>query len=334
MKYSLLVVTDHTTHTDSNSVYRLCLAMRDDPRCKDVWVCSRGLEENKDFFGGMPDAELIGSKVSDDFRFSPEGYFFYEDVQQIDRNVIDAILIRMPQPPDPAFIFSLETIVPPSQIINRPDGIMETSSKAFLLEVPHLCPEPLLCSTIEQAIVLASKQEIVLKPLFSYGGRGIVRLSGDECWNESEKHPLSELSSFLDESHFPMLATRFLKNVTMGDKRTIVANGQILGSALRLPAPGSWMCNVAQGGHAELAIADEDELIIERVLTPLLHSKGVIFYGYDTLVDDNGKRVLSEINTLSIGGLVPLDEMSHDNILGRASMLLWDYISARHIERG
>lgn len=76
MKYSLLVVTDHTTHTDSNSVYRLCLAMRDDPRCKDVWVCSRGLEENKDFFGGMPDAEMIGSKVSDDFRFSPEGYFF------------------------------------------------------------------------------------------------------------------------------------------------------------------------------------------------------------------------------------------------------------------
>ena len=334
MKYSLLVVTDHTTHTVSKSIYRLCQAMRDDPRCKDVWVCSRGLEENKYFFGGISNAEIFGSQVSDDFRFETEGSFFYKDVQQIDRNAIDAILIRMPQPPDPAFFFSLETIVPPTHIINRPDGIMETSSKAFLLELSHLCPEPLLCHSIEHAIVLAGKQEIVLKPLYSYGGRGIVRISAIDCWNENEKHSLSELSNFLDEGHFPMLATRFLKNVIMGDKRTIVANGQILGSALRLPAPGSWMCNVAQGGRAELAEADENELIIERILTPLLHNKGVIFYGFDTLVDDDGKRVLSEINTLSIGGLTPLDEMSNDNILGRAASLLWDYMSERHFERG
>ncbi len=330
MKYTLLVVTDHTTHTDSNSVYRLCLAMRDDPRCKDVLISSRGLDENKDFFGGIPDAEIFGTQVSDDFRFEPEGYFFYKDVQQIDRNVIDAILIRMPQPPDPAFLFSLQTIVPPTHIVNRPDGIMETSSKAFLLELSHLCPEPLLCHTIDHAAVLASKQEIVLKPFYSYGGRGLVRLSADDCWNENERHPISELSSFLNESHFPMLATRFLKNVILGDKRTIVANGQILGSALRLPAPGSWMCNVAQGGHAVLAEADDDELAIERILTPVLHGKGVIFYGFDTLVDDDGKRVLSEINTLSIGGLTPLDEMSNGNILGRASKLLWDYITPGH----
>ena len=330
MKYSLLVVTDHTTHTESNSIYRLCQVMRDDPRCKDVWVCSRGLEQNKDFFGGMPDAEIFAAQVTDAFTCDQGGRFFHSASREMNRDVVDAILIRMPQPPDPAFLFSLETIVPPSHIINRPDGIMETSSKAFLLELSHLCPEPLLCYSIDQAIVLGSKQEIVLKPFYSYGGRGLVRLSADECWNENERHPLSEISSFLDESNFPMLATRFLKNVTMGDKRTIVANGQILGSALRLPAPGSWMCNVAQGGHAELAEADDDELAIERVLTPLLQSKGVIFYGFDTLVDDDGKRVLSEINTLSIGGLAPLDEMSYGNILGRASTLLWDYISAGH----
>jgi glutathione synthase len=330
MKYSLLVVTDHTTHTDSNSIYRLCQVMRADPRCNEVWVCSRGLEKNNDFFGGMPDAEIFASRVTDAYAFDQHGRFFYTDALLISRVAVDAILIRMPQPPDPTFLFSLETIVPRSHIINRPDGIMETSSKSFLLELSHLCSEPLLCYTIEQAIILGSKQEIVLKPMYSYGGRGLVRLSAHDCWNENERHPLSELSSFLDESHFPMLATRFLKNVTMGDKRTIVANGQILGSALRLPAPGSWMCNVAQGGRAELADADEDELRIERVVTPLLLSKGVIFYGFDTLVDDDGKRVLSEINTLSIGGLVPLDEMSQEDILGRASTLLWDYVSAHH----
>ena len=330
MKYTLLVVTDHTTHTGSNSVYRLSKALRDDPRCNEVWVCSRGLEQNKDFFSGIPEAAIFASRVTEAFAYDAGGRSFYLGLQELERDSIDAILIRMPQPPDPAFLFSLESIVPPARIVNSPGGIMETATKAFLLEVAHLCPQPVLCHNIEEALKMSLDHEIVLKPLFSYGGRGIARLSEDYCWNENERYPIHALSTFLNESHFPMVATRFLKNVTMGDKRTIVANGQILGSALRLPAPGSWMCNVAQGGHAEAAVADENELIIERFLTPLLYRKGVVFYGFDTLVDDDGRRVLSEINSLSIGGLVPLDEMSKGNILGRASALLWDYISPHH----
>ena len=326
MKYNLLVVTDHKTHTDTNSVYRLSLAMRDDPGCHIVWVCSRGLDQNKDFFSGVPGAAIYASLVPDDFDFDPAGRFFHQGVTKVDKHSIDAILIRLPQPADPAFLFSLESIVPPSQIINSPGGIMLTSSKAFLLKLSHLCPEPVLCHSLAEAMHMSRYKEIVLKPLYSYGGRGIVRLSTDYCWNGNDRYPIDELASFLSDSSFPMLAVRFLKNVTLGDKRTVVANGTILGSALRLPAPDSWMCNVAQGGHARLDKADEDELIIERHLTPLLYNLGVVFYGFDTLVDDDGRRVLSEINTLSIGGLMPLDEMSEDNILARAATLLWDYI--------
>jgi glutathione synthase len=126
-----------------------------------------------------------------------------------------------------------------------------------------------------------------------------------------------------------MLAMKFLKNVTQGDKRTIVVNREILGAALRLPAPGGWLCNVNQGGHAILAEPDEDEHIIQEILTPMLHRKGVVIFGFDTLVDDDGRRVLSEINTLSIGGLVPLEEMSGKPVLKRAATLLWDYIVAK-----
>lgn len=326
MKFNLLIVTDHSTHTDSNSVYRLARSMQEDARCKSVWMCSRGLDQNSDFFKGIPDAEIFASPVNDTFEFDPGGLSFQRDLQLIERNAIDAILIRMPQPPNPVFLSSLENIVPSSLIINSPGGIMSTATKAFLLEVPHLCPQPVMCNSLDEALAISQEKEIVLKPLFSYGGRGIVRLSNMYCWNENDRHPLSELSSFLDESHFPMVATRFLKNVTMGDKRTIVVNGQILGSALRLPPSGSWMCNIAQGGHAEMATADVEELEIERQLTPMLRGKGVVFYGFDTLVDDNGLRVLSEINTLSIGGLVPLHEMMNENILGKAASLLWDYL--------
>jgi glutathione synthase len=197
------------------------------------------------------------------------------------------------------------------------------------MQVSYLCPEPHLCQSIEEAMALSDRQEIVLKPLLSYGGRGIVRLSKEYCWNGNDRYAIAQLSTFLSDTHFPMLSMPFLKNVIQGDKRTIVVNREILGSALRLPAEGSWMCNVAQGGHARLDKPTEDERIIQEILTPILYRKGVVMYGFDTLVGDDGRRVLSEINTLSIGGLVPLQEMSGKPILRRAAELLWDYLEGK-----
>lgn len=326
MKLNMLVVTDHTTHTDTNSVYQLSRALLHDPRCGTIWVCSKGNKQNAAFFEGVPAAEIYAPEVTDQFAYGASGSYFQQADTPLDRERIDAILVRMPQPVDAAFLFSLESIVPPHHIINSPAGIVETATKAFLMEVSYLCPEPVICQSMQEAIDLSRQKEIVLKPMLSYGGRGIVRLSTEYCWYENERMPIDHISSFLSNSHFPMLAMKFLKNVTLGDKRTIVANRQILGSALRLPAPGSWMCNVAQGGSAMLAEADEDEHIIQEILTPMLHRKGVVIFGFDTLVDDDGRRVLSEINTLSIGGLMPLQEMSGKPVLKRAAELLWDYL--------
>jgi glutathione synthase len=328
MKFNMLVVTDHATHAETNSVYQLSQALMKDHRCNQVWVCSRGVRENKSFFNGEPLAPIYASRVTGGFDFHPGGHFFH-DSSPLDRKHIDAILIRMPQPVDPVFLFSLESIVSPERIINSPAGIVETATKEFLLKVSYLCPSPLMCHSIEEALAMSREKEIVLKPLHSYGGRGMVRLSKDYSWNENEKLSIDQVSTFLTEEHFPMLSMTFLKNVTMGDKRTIVANYQVLGSALRLPAPDSWMCNVAQGGHAVAAEPDEEEKIIERTLTPLLHRKGVVMYGFDTLVDDDGRRVLSEINTLSIGGLVPLEELTGKPVLSRAARLLWDYVEGK-----
>lgn len=326
MKLNMLVVTDHSTHSDTNSVYQLSRALLHDPRCGTIWVCSKGNQQNSAFFEGLPDAEIYAPEVTVLFTFEASGSYFQQTVTPLVRERIDVILVRMPQPVDPAFLFSLESIVPPHHIINSPAGIVETATKAFLMDVSYLCPDPLICHSMREALELSRQKEIVLKPMHSYGGRGIVRLSTDHCWNENECMPLDQLSSFLSDDHFPMLAMKFLKNVTQGDKRTIVANRQILGSALRLPAPGSWMCNVAQGGSAVLAEADEDEHIIQEILTPILFRKGVVIFGFDTLVDDDGRRVLSEINTLSIGGLMPLQEMSGRPILKRTAELLWDYV--------
>ncbi len=326
MKYNLLVVTDHSTHSSSNSLYELSVALLADQRSRNIWVCSRGLEENDDFFQSIPNASIYASSVKEAFAFDPGGSFLQRTSVLLDKNEVDGILIRMPQPLDKAFLLSLENIVTPDRIINQPRGTIETSSKEFLLQVAHLCPSPQMVSSIEEAVALSHEKEIVIKPLYSYGGRGIVRLSPDYFWQGMKKYPAVKIFQMLRDDQFPMLAMNYLPNVSFGDKRTIVVNKNIIGSALRMPAENSWICNVAQGGHAFISAPDTDELIIEREITPMLYDKGVIMYGFDTLVNDEGRRVLSEINTLSIGGLGPMTEMSGKPLLAMAAGLLWDYL--------
>jgi glutathione synthase len=308
-------------------MYGLCQALRQDQRCGDVRVCSRGIEINADFFAGNSMANIYGSKVDHDFSFESADRILINISTIIDRATVDVILIRMPQPVDVIFLRSLEQVVVPEMIINRPEGVIETASKEFLLHIPHLCAEPVLREHVDDAFRQSQEKEIVLKPLYSYGGKGLIRLSNNDGWIGNQRYDLHDMFELLDDSMFPMLSNPFLQNVAQGDKRTIIVNQKILGSTIRYPAPGSWMCNVAQGGHAEIATMDAEEIEMEKELTPMLIKRGIVMYAMDTLMGDDGRRVLSEINTLSIGGLVPLEEMSGKPVLTDAAKHLLDYIS-------
>jgi glutathione synthase len=104
-----------------------------------------------------------------------------------------------------------------------------------------------------------------------------------------------------------MLAMKYLPNVSKGDKRIVVANGKIMLSTIRYPSRDSWLCNIAQGGVSKMAQPSPNERKIAHTLSPVLKNFGVILYGFDTLVNNRGKRILSEINTLSIGGIKPAE---------------------------
>jgi glutathione synthase len=324
----MLILTDHRSHENTNSLYSLAVALRKDERCHEVWVCSRGVEENQLFFSGKGEGSIFAAPIREDFHFETDGLFFQKTKVEINPEQMDVILIRLPQPVNALFMQSLKNVFPLQKIINHPLGILETSSKAFLVQLKHLCPMPVLCHSAEEALDLSQQYELVLKPLFSYGGKGLFRISKDWIWKENERFPITQWKELLKEMFFPMLSMRFLSRVTEGDKRTIIINKKIMGSAIRFPPPHHWICNVAQGGYAVLSSADEDELKIESELTPMLFEKGIVKYGFDTLIDDDGRRVLSEINTMSVGGLMPLQEMSGRPVVEEAARGIWDYVDS------
>jgi glutathione synthase len=174
-----------------------------------------------------------------------------------------------------------------------------------------------LCHSIEEILDFAAKFPIVLKPLKEYGGKGLLKINGaelnDGALNFDTKTYLQQQKKYIETEGY--LAMKFLKNVSKGDKRILVVNGKILAASLRLPAENSWLCNVAQGGTSVASEVDADEIKMIETITPKLLEAGILIFGADTLVNDDGKRILSEVNTLSIGGFPQAEKQTGKPIL-------------------
>ena len=327
--YSFLVLTDHRTHRDQNPLYFLIPTLLKHPHCREIAIASRGNPANKGFFEGQDSNSLEVLAVDSQFVFDERGDQFTQTGNWVDPSTFDVILMRLPRPIPNGFLAFLTHNFPKTLFINHPTGIEETSNKKFLLNFPDLCPPMRLCYSKEAVLDFASQFPIVLKPLEEYGGKGIVKIANNRVSQDGQEIALETFlhtqKEFLEKEGY--LAMKFLKNVSQGDKRILVVGGEILGGSLRLPASGSWLCNVAQGGTSVSAeIAPEEVEMIKRI-TPPLREKGILICGVDTLVDDTGIRVLSEINTLSVGGFSNLEEQSNRSILERTIYHIMHYLN-------
>ncbi|MFK7982924.1 MAG: RimK family alpha-L-glutamate ligase [Saprospiraceae bacterium] len=325
-KFKLLVLTDHSNHSGENSLYALVQSMRNHPRCAQIDVASRGNDINHFFFNRLIPKWIFVNKVMADFSFHSKGKYFQENTRRENLAFYDAIWLRMPPPLSGEFLAFLTQAFPNQLIINNPDGIYQTGSKEFLINFPQLCPPMQICRTIEDIIQFKNQFPIVLKPFRDYGGKGIIRIDGNTIWDGKTQKIFKEFASQYKEKQIPYLGVKFLKNVGQGDKRIVVVNGQIIGASLRLPAKDSWICNVAQGGSSNKTKVSDEEVKIIQEIDPILAKMGIAMYGVDTLVGDDGKRVLSEINTTSIGGLPQIARMEGKPLVKQATDLIWDYI--------
>ena len=239
----------------------------------------------------------------------------------------------MPPPLSPEFLGYLKRELSDQLFINDPAGIFTTGSKEFLMNFPSLCPPMKICRSLEDIAAFKNQFPIVLKPFREYGGKGIVKIDGNRVWEGKTEMGFGRFAEKIKQADMEYLGVKYLKNVGQGDKRIIVAKGKIMGASLRLPPVGSWICNVAMGGKGQLAAVDEDEIKIVKRINPALMEMGIVMYGMDTLVGDDGKRVLSEINTTSIGGLPQIAQQVGRPLVKEAADLIWQYITEKIIEK-
>lgn len=324
-RFKLLVLTDHRNHSSENSLYSLAKAIRQDERCASVAVASKGNAQNDSFFQGVKGDRIFVNQVEDDFDFHPDGLAF-ENAQELATSSFDVVWLRMPPPLSKSFCDFLTVTFSTQVVFNNPRGIYNTGSKEFLINFPEVCPPMKICKTLEDITQFKNQHSIVLKPFREYGGKGIVRIDGERVWEGKDETTFDQFSEKIKKEDINYLGVKFLENVGQGDKRIIVVSGMIMGASLRTPAKDSWICNVAMGGTAEKTTIDPEEEEIVAKVNPTLSEMGIVMYGLDTLMGDDGKRVLSEINTTSIGGLPQIAIAEGKPLLEKATQLIWDYI--------
>ena len=238
--------------------------------------------------------------------------------QLVNLNDFDVVWLRQDPPFDMGYItytHILDRLGPDTLVVNDPFWVRNYPEKLLVLDFPDLTPPTVVARDIEVLKEFKNKhQDIIIKPLYGNGGAGVFRLGPDDK-NISSLHEL-----FSGINNEPLIAQKFLPDVSKGDKRVILVDGTPVGAINRVPAQGETRSNMHVGGRPEKIELSERDLEICAKIGPLLKEKGQIFVGIDVI-----GPWLTEINVTSPTGIQELERFNNENIAG----LIWDSIETK-----
>jgi glutathione synthase len=244
------------------------------------------------------------------------------DEQEVDLSTFDVVWLRQDPPFDMFYITTthlLDRIHPDTLVVNDPFWVRNYPEKLLVLDFPDLTPPTAIARDLETIRAFKEKHgDIILKPLYGNGGAGVFRLTAEDR-NLTSLHEL-----FTSVSREPLIVQKFLPDVSNGDKRVILVNGEPVGAINRVPLAGETRSNMHAGGRPEkVGLTARDREICERI-GPLLREKGQIFVGIDVIGD-----YLTEINVTSPTGIQELERFDGTNTAAK----IWDAIEAKRADK-
>jgi glutathione synthase len=240
------------------------------------------------------------------------------ETADLDLAEVDAVWLRQDPPFDMGYITTthiLDRLKGRTLVVNEPFWVRNSPEKLLVLDFPDLTPPTTIARDI--GVLRDFKQrhgDIILKPLYGNGGAGVFRLDP----NDRNLASLHEL--FTSMSREPLIVQKFLPDVSAGDKRIILVDGEPAGAINRVPAAGETRSNMHVGGRAEKSGLTEREREICAAIGPRLREMGQVFVGIDVI-----GGWLTEINVTSPTGIQELERFDGTNVAG----MIWDAVEAR-----
>ncbi|NJM11465.1 MAG: glutathione synthase [Synechococcaceae cyanobacterium SM1_2_3] len=224
----------------------------------------------------------------------PQGWFAFHDERELLLADLDVILMRKDPPFDMEYIYTTYLLelseAAGTLVVNKPRSLRDANEKLFALNFPQ-CGPPTLVSREPARLkaFLREHEDIVVKPLDGMGGASVFRLRLDDPNTNVILETLTAHGRRLS------MAQRYVPEVTAGDKRILLIDGEPVPYALaRIPQAGETRANLAAGGRGEgIALSERDRWICAQV-APKLREMGLLFVGLDVIGD-----YLTEINVTS-----------------------------------
>lgn len=206
----------------------------------------------------------------------------------------DVILMRKDPPFDMEFLYSTHILEQAERegtlVINRPRSLRDFNEKLFATQFPQCCPPLLVTRKISRLKAFHQAHgDVIFKPLDGMGGAGVFRV------RESDPNINVILETLTDLGTAQIMAQKYIPQITSGDKRILMIDGEPLDYALaRIPAQGESRGNLAAGGSGVgVELTERDRWICSQVSTKLKEN-GLLFVGLDVIGD-----YLTEINVTS-----------------------------------
>ena len=245
-------------------------------------------------------------------------YFKLGEPSRAELSQFDVILLRQDPPFDLNYVTTthlLERIHPKTLVVNDPAHVRNAPEKIFVTEFPDLMPPTLVTRDLAEIKAFrAEHRDIVMKPLYGYGGGAVFRIARDDL-NFGSLYDM-----FAVTFREAWVIQQYLPAVKDGDKRIILVDGEYAGAINRIPAADDLRSNMVRGGSPAATELTAREREICKRLGPELRKRGLLFVGIDVIGD-----FITEINVTSPTGIRAVKNVGGPDI----AALIWDKIEAR-----
>ena len=238
-------------------------------------------------------------------------WYAVDEPQTLTLDYFDVVLMRKDPPFDMEYIFSTYLLELAEQqgahILNKPLAIRDFNEKLSIAKFPEFIAPSLVTRKAEQIKAFISLHgDTILKPLDGMGGSGIFRVSQ----NDPNLNVIIETITHLGMR--TIMAQRYIPEITQGDKRILLINGEPVPFALaRIPMKGETRGNLAAGGKGVAQPLSPRDREIAETLGPKLRDAGLFLVGLDVIGD-----YLTEINVTSPTGMQEITAQSNFNVAG------------------
>ena len=207
---------------------------------------------------------------------------------------VDAVVMRKDPPFDSEYFYATHLLGQAeregARVFNRPAALRDHPEKLAILEFPQFIAPTLVTrdeSDVQQ--FHTDHGDIILKPLDGMGGMGIFRVARDGLNLGSIVETLNR------DGAQTLMVQKYLPQITLGDKRILVIDGEPVPFALaRIPQGTEVRGNLAAGGKGVAQPLTERDREIATALGPVLAARGLLLVGLDVIGDS-----LTEINVTS-----------------------------------